>query len=274
MTRSSMILGLVLAAGGLGMTQSAFATISISPTFLTVRATVGASVGEYSIPTSSVVIDDLDLDGNADYYFYESLVAIPVYEGVNQSSGNIVAQIASISLTAVQYDLGGGLLYWSYAWNFLMTGGSDTTQFDIFSPLMTTDTVTGALATCSASLYGQDIYQDGPNPDNVTVVPNLLSGHAFVADYNNGSNIFRQYINATTSTDSVDGITGNMTPLDSFEPVPGSLSNMSFQYSFTVTRWDNAGGTGTYGAYALVPSPSSAALLGLGGLVLARRRRR
>lgn len=266
---------LVMAAGAaaaLAAVPAAHASFSISPTFLTVRAQVGPSVGTYTVPTGSVNIEDLDLDGNNDFYWFESLVAIPVYEGVNQNSGNIVAQVARISASAQQfnYDLDSDtvvdLSYWVLSMDFLVTGGNGVTQFDIFSPLASIGPAGDPLVSSSATLFGQDIYEVG---NNVTVQPMLSSGFGFESDYN-GSTMFRQYFDQTLSSSTNAGASGNMAPPDSFESVAQPISDMSFKYSFSVSQWDDAGGTAFFG---VVPAPASATLLGLAALGLVRRRR-
>ncbi len=53
-------------------------------------------------------------------------------------------------------------------------------------------------------------------------------------------------------------------------PIAGSVDNIDAAWGFTLSAFDLASGTSTF---TVVPTPASAALLGLGGLVAARRRR-
>lgn len=248
------------------------AAFSVSSEFLRVRAQVGASVGVYTVPVSAVNIEDLDFDGNNDYYWYESLVAIPVYEGLNQNSGNVVAQVARISASAQQFgfdtdsDSVVDLNYWVLSMDFLVTGGAGTTQFDIWSPLATIGPAANAMASNSGTLFGQDTNNVD---DNVTVQPMLVSGYGYQSSYN-GASMFREYFNSTISSATNAGLAGNMSPPDSFEAVGTTVTDFSFRYSFSVSQWDDAGGTSFYGVF---PAPGSVALLGMSGLLLARRRR-
>ena len=53
--------------------------------------------------------------------------------------------------------------------------------------------------------------------------------------------------------------------------MPGAVSDISSRFSFTLSANDIASGTSIF--TVVIPSPGSAALLGLGGLVAIRRRR-
>lgn len=272
--KPSKPIGLMCAAGlvALAASQAGASILSVSSPFLTVRAQTGSSVGIYTVPASAINVEDLDFDGTDDFFWYESLVAIPVYEGVNQSSGNVVAQVARISASAQQFNFDFDndnvidLNYWVLSMDFLVTGGDGTTQFDIWSPIATIGPASNAFASTSATLFGLDTF---PADDNVTVQPALSSGYGYEALYNGGP-LFREYFNNTMSSSTSTGEAGNMSPPDSFEAVGSTITNFAFRYSFSVSRFDDAGGTAFYG---VVPTPGAVALLGIGGLMLTRRRR-
>ena len=56
----------------------------------------------------------------------------------------------------------------------------------------------------------------------------------------------------------------------SFQPTGIDVTSISASWDFTLSAFDSATGTSTF---TIVPAPASAALLGLGGLAAARRRR-
>lgn len=55
-----------------------------------------------------------------------------------------------------------------------------------------------------------------------------------------------------------------------YQSVPGAVTDIQSQFSFTLSRFDRAAGTSTF---EIIPAPGAVGLLALGGLIAGRRRR-
>lgn len=101
----------------------------------------------------------------------------------------------------------------------------------------------------------------------------LHGGKAFRPIFN-GSSVFQDLI---TGPGNVAVIPGTSTPFIEetsptgvYLPLGGTATSIQSQFLFSLSRFDRASGTSTF---EVIPAPGAMALLGLGGLVAARRRR-
>lgn len=155
--------------------------------------------------------------------------------------------------------------------NFQVTAGALDTAFTITSATVSFLPIQGE-GRAAAGISITDV-----NGGGATLTGTHNNGAAYLAQYNgavpNGTNF------ASLLSDPV--VAGEFDSADDNEefpggglytPIAGLVDDMSARWKFSVSRGDAASGTSTY-IINIIPSPSSLALLGLGGLLAARRRR-
>lgn len=118
-------------------------------------------------------------------------------------------------------------------------------------------TDSGAIGTPGSITFtglqgGNQAYASRYNPTQTTFA-NLITGGTFAVG-NGGS---------TSMTDNFGSFGSQM-------PITGAVNEIRSQYRFTLSAGDRASGTSVF---EVTPAPSSVALLGLGSLLAARRRR-
>ncbi len=290
--RSSLRLAL-LAGGVLGLSTAAPTAnawvISASDPFVTIRVTSGAMVGIVNIPLAAAGPFDLDLDLEDDVFFWAE-AALPIYEGTNAVSGNVVASLFDIQLLGIRNNVdadgsGPGTVFevrHGIDLSFVAKAGSAYTTFEILGPTLMFNPIANARASASSGFVGLDADVDG----DVTLSPLLAGPFAYETAYNGvagaGGTTFKGY-NDTVLTNSppTAGFNQafNMDPLsdNDADPTNGiwndlntTVSSASIRLGFGVTANDEIPFSSTY---SIAPTPSAVALLGLSGLVLARRRR-
>lgn len=126
---------------------------------------------------------------------------------------------------------------------------------------------------------------DGRLGGSITVTDGGIDGATLTGNQAGGDFLWGQYNGAipggTTFATVVpgpvvagpglsEGASENLPPGVGFMPIPGSVSDMSLQWAFTLSANDVASGTGTF---IIVPGPAGAGVLGLAGLAVFRRRR-
>lgn len=153
--------------------------------------------------------------------------------------------------------------------NFSVSAGTLDTSFVISSPLLSFPTIDPAQGRATAGVTVTDTDGNGASltangqPSLYTSRYNgLVPGGTLFADLIDGPVVAAAFDSATDS-DSFPG--GGM-----FSPIGVAVSDMSARFAFTLTANDEASGTSSY---EIVPAPGAVALLGLGGLLAARRRR-
>jgi hypothetical protein len=161
--------------------------------------------------------------------------------------------------------------------NFNVIAGNVPTVFSIVSAVVGPFSVDPAQGRASASLTITDL-----NGDGVTLTPDTTSqGGAYASRYNSpnpapAGSVFHDFFAAPLSTpfagDSVS-ISGDFPGGGAFTPIAGEVTHIASRFSFTLSANDLASGTSIFRVVP-VPAPAAATLLGLGGLVGARRRRR
>jgi hypothetical protein len=185
---------------------------------------------------------------------------IPIMSGLNT-----LGTITQASITMID---SGGLV----ASSFAVTSGNSATNFMIGSGLVFFPTQINPSARASAGLTVTDNTGNG-----ASVTGNRPGGSVYSSHYNGlapGGTTFSNLIAGPLVEPAAFGSesTNQSFPAapGAFTTVVGSVSNLSTIWDFTVTANDQASGTSVF---VLTPAPGSVALLGLGGLVLGRRRR-
>jgi uncharacterized protein (TIGR03382 family) len=150
--------------------------------------------------------------------------------------------------------------------NFTAQANSSATKFIFTSALVSFVPLVNPTATASAGITVTD-----QNFDGALLSGMQSNGASYWANYNGpvpgGTNYasFLPTVSATALQGSNSG-SANLGPT----PIAGTVSDMSAQFSFTLSPFDAASGTSNY---QIVPSPASLALIGVGGLGALRRRR-
>lgn len=153
--------------------------------------------------------------------------------------------------------------------NFSVSAGTLDTLFTISSPLLSFPTIDPAQGRATAGVSVTDTDGDGARMS--------LSGQAglYTSQYNGlvpTGTLFADLLEG----DVVAGPFDSATDSESFpggglfSPIGVPVNDMSSRFQFMLSANDEASGTSSY---EIVPAPGALALLGLGGLVAARRRR-
>lgn len=136
---------------------------------------------------------------------------------------------------------------------FAVTAGDYTTAFSFSSTVLAFDPLTNpqALALASVTVGNGDT---------------LTGGYDFKAyrSLYNGSNIFADLVDTPVGWPGGSESSG-------WQQISGTVSSIQAKWQFTLTADGSASGTANY---EVVPEPSTIILLGMGGLVLLRRRNR
>jgi hypothetical protein len=161
----------------------------------------------------------------------------------------------------------------SVALNFNVFAGSLDTTFTITSATVSFGSLANPPGRASASLSITDL-----NGDGVLLNRSGGVGGAYTAFYNGappGGTVFHDLfagavataISGDTATASEDFPGGG-----SFQTIPGAVSSIASRFQFTLSANDMASGTSVFTVQ--VPAPGSLALLGMSGMLFARRRAR
>ncbi len=156
--------------------------------------------------------------------------------------------------------------------NFNVSSGLTNTTFTINSSFLSFPTIPGAVGVASAFIGVTDS-ASGLGSGTVTLAGLQPGGTAFSARYNGNTQTFVNLITGGTVGVTPGGsvsFVGANPAFPNYEPLGSSASDMQSQFRFTLSAFDRAAGTSTF---EIIPAPGAAALLGLGGLLAARRRR-
>ncbi len=158
--------------------------------------------------------------------------------------------------------------------SFNVRAGSTTavTNFTINSALISFAPLPNPYAYATASVGVTDT-----NLNGATLTGLFAGGKAYQAQYNGASVVFANLI----STPVTAGIGGSASADERLPSLPtwcvllsDTVSDISSQYKFSLTKSDRANGTSTFAVGYDIPEPATLCLLALGGAVLGGRRRR
>jgi MYXO-CTERM domain-containing protein len=154
--------------------------------------------------------------------------------------------------------------------NFSVSAGTLDTSFVISSPLLSFPTINQAEGRATAGVTVTDTDGNGAT---------LSGGRSplYTSRYNGlvpGGTLFTNLIAGPVTAAAFDSATDSESfpGGGAFAPIAGPVSDMSARFAFTLSANDEASGTSSY-EIREVPAPGAVALLGLGGLIAARRRR-
>jgi uncharacterized protein (TIGR03382 family) len=250
--RLSTVATLVAVAGGLGLAAPALA--DISDIVLRIEATneMGTAVFEGHLS------DGTWYEGRE--YIWESRTPIMM---LNQS-GQVIASFNGGRVRCVDDPI--------VQLNFSVSAGTLNTTFTITSPLLSFAAISNAEGRASAGVTATDIDGNG-----ATVMP-ANQPSLYTSRYNGavpGGTLFADLIDGPVAAPAFDtnSASEDFPGGGLFTPVAGAVSDMSSRFRFSLTANDDASGTSTY-EIRPIPAPGAVTLLGLGGLLAGRRRRR
>lgn len=255
--RSTLIRSSVLAAA-LALASSASA--SVSQVCFSLRATAMVD-GAMQTATFEVDSGQMYYDEASQTYGWDLQSPFEL----RSQQGTVLAVLQSGNVLAIEDPV--------VSLNFSVQAGAFPTNFNVVSTLVSFAPINGATALANGTLVADD-----RNNNGVTVSPlGVFPGNAiYVAKYNNSGLPFMDLDGTTFAGLFTAGPYSNPVGFNvadgtgPFQPIPGAVSNIQSGFSFALTAGDIASGTSTF---FVTPAPGTLALLGLGGLVAARRRR-
>lgn len=158
--------------------------------------------------------------------------------------------------------------------SFNVSSGPLNTTFTINSTFISFGAITPALGYATAFIGLTDSLTFG-DVGSVTFTGLQAGGNAYQAHFNNSvantydGAAFANLITGGTYSGST-ALVGQSPSYPLLDPLGFPVASMQSQFKFSLSRFDRAAGTSTF---FVIPAPGAAALLGLGGLVAARRRR-
>ena len=234
------------AAGTLAL--GAAASAQLSDPYLLVRATNAGGTGTFMVPLANTSPGP---NGSTTF----SLGAPEdIFDGPN-----LIATVTQLTSTVRPMN---GTQPNTISLSFTFYAGSTDTTFEVLSTIFTFDPIENTAARATAGITITD--SDG----NGATSMGTIDGAHYSARY--GANTFADLLNDTVTA----GMGGSNTdddrsPTTGFTPIAGA-TDMTAVWGFTLSANDQVGVTSSY---FIVPAPGALALLGLGGLTMARRRR-
>lgn len=231
------------------------------------------------------------------------LAGLAVMAGSTVASAGIVGDAFVITATNANgtdsFSIPQSSLQWSndtQSWVFETSGGwSESMSNGVTLTSISTEYVedpmiffnfggsTGGVATVftvtSATLtFGALLNPTGYASSGLTLTDNNSGGGASMIGYHAGGNAYKAVYNGAsvfasqTASFNVVNPNGTLTNGGNLLGVviPGAVASMQAQWNFEVSADDSFGATSTW---VVVPAPGAMGLLGLGGLLIARRRR-
>jgi len=183
-----------------------------------------------------------------------SMLAAEPIELVDTATGHRIALIKDLFLEFIEDP--------QVTVNFTAVAGPVTTAFSFSSGVLSFPTIDPSTAFATAGVTVTDNDSDG------AVFTGMMGGDGYRAVYNDS--IVFDTLMASYSVPADDSATQNERSPGSGATTIGSTFNMSSNWDFTLSANDQVGGTSLF---KIVPAPGAAALFGLAGLTVARRRR-
>lgn len=242
-------------AGHVAMAGAAMAMIAgaasagLSNIVLDIHASFGGQTAQFQVPQSAGV-----WTGQTYNWHLTQPIAI------STSTGVPLGMLTDAAIFVIQDPVV------SVSFNIVST--AQNTAFTITAPVLSFPAIGSAVGAASAGVSVTDLGGDG-----ATLTP--AGSGAYVAQYNGalpGGSNFATLINNPIVAGSfgTTTVSHEFPGAGTFAPIAASVADISAQWQFTLSPDDLASGTGVF---TVVPAPATAALMGLGALVVGRRRR-
>lgn len=182
---------------------------------------------------------------------------LPFAMDITDGGGNVLATLTTGNL----FTLGDPVI----GMGFSVLAGANSVNVTVTSTLLPVGLVNPTIAATGAGLTVTD-----GNSNGASITGLGAGGMAYRADYNGlapgGTNFASLIAGVAAAPNSSNSVSGNFGPTN----IPGAVADMSMQYRFSLTARDLGSGTASY---LITPEPTSLAMLGLGALLVGRRRR-
>jgi hypothetical protein len=229
---------------------ASIASADLSPVVFRIEATNSVGTGAWQ-----VALDPANFGADGTYRY-----ALPGDIQI-MSDGQEVATLTDVQLTYVQDP--------QVNMTFSVQSGGTATSFTITSGLLSFPGINPATGRASAGVTVTDLGGNGASMSNP-------GGFLYRADYNGlvpGGTNFASLLSSPVSAGafSTNSVSDSNPAGPGFDPIAGTVVDMSAQFSFTLSANDSASGTSTW---IVIPSPGAAGILALAAAVGAGRRRR
>lgn len=226
------------------------ASADLTPEVFTITASVGGQQGSFVVMT-----EDGTFDGEGNFYW-----TLDGSADILADNGDVLATLAHASVTIFHDPI--------INMNFNVQAANQNTIFQVGSGLLSFPTINSAVGIASSAVTLTDVNGNGAtlSPDGPSIYTSRYNG-----DFPGGTlfaNLLGNGLSAGAfqSAHASDEFPGG----GNYASINDPVVSMSTAWTFTLSAFDQASGTSTF---AVVPAPASAALLGLAGLVVSRRRR-
>lgn len=261
---------MLLIAGSAGVS---YGSVSISPNFITIKATAGSSSVTWSVPVLDDPMDSIDpVDEFMDFPIGDTLftgwdwfTATPFAINDGPTTLLWVTELGLTSGTTLNNLT--NQRRWGHEFGFALIAGPQDVDIEITTNVLSFGTVFDATGVSDTAF---SITDSAGSAAGASALGQLPGGFAFNASSNAGT--FRDYLDfdpALTTFTSI-GADGNMVPPGSFDAA-GDVSSLVATYKFRLSADDQASATGKW---VIAPAPGSFGLLAAGLLVVGRRSRK
>lgn len=243
---------IVLAAVFLAVSPDLARGNEIIGSILSVRVSNGTESGEFLVPYDPALFNPVTET-------YRWTLGGPV--DILSGSGRTLATLTQAE-SFLDLDPQVGL-------NFTLVAGSSGVDVTITSAQISFSPISPAEGRASAGMTATDL-----NGDGVTIMARLAGGtKSYQAQYNGaipGGQTFATLVNSIAAGPFGIGVSIEEFPLGGgFAPIGQAVADMQTQFSFNLSGHDASSGTSVF---VVVPEPATLGALGLGCLVLLRRR--
>jgi uncharacterized protein (TIGR03382 family) len=204
--------------------------------------------------TFNVTLAECSYDANSQQWFY-------IQQGsrtVNDDNGRPIATFSGLNMFMAHDP--------AISLGFALQAAGTPTMVTISSALLTFPTLTNPTAHSSAGMSITDNSNDGTG---VTMTGNY-GNFGYRADYNGLVPAGTLYSLHDPNFSSPGDGTSNSESGNNNAPILGNVSSMSASWSFVISASDSVSGTSNF---TILPAPGAMGLLGVGALVVSRRRR-
>ncbi|HZW09425.1 MAG TPA: hypothetical protein VFF69_05930 [Phycisphaerales bacterium] len=230
--------------------SAAVASADLTDEIFTLQAAVGDASGTFVVSQDDGWFDN---DGNFFWRMNEDVQ-------ITSDDGRVLATLSRASVNIFADPV--------INMNFNVQAANQNTVFTVSSGLLSFPTINGAVGAASAGVTVTDV-----NGDGATLAPD--GSEIYRAHYNGqipGGTLFTTLLESPVSAGAFQSAsaTDEYPGGGNFVAIGDPVTSMSARWSFTVSAFDMASGSSTF---IVVPAPAGAAVLGLAGLAIARRRR-
>lgn len=242
----------ICVAAGSALALASAASATLTDPFIFVRATNASGTGTFAVPLG----DTMPGPNGSTVFSLGAPVDI-------MSGPNVIATLTQLNSTVRPIM---GTQPHTITLSFTFFAGSSDTTFEVLSTVFTfDDPLMNEAGRATAGVTITDSDGDGASSEGT-----IGNGAHYRASYD--ANTFADLLAAQlTAGPGQSNTASDRSPVNGFSPLAGGADSMSAEWGFTLSANDQIGVTSSF---FIIPAPGALALLGLGGLTMARRNRR